>query len=125
MPVDRIQVSVNRNYSARRTPSKGAGFAPELPQIAENGYHPSMQIPHWQLPPGVSHGTWEYTQRDSIADDYDDYFAFNSLFEFDQPLLLEEFQDSLQTSAAGRRGLWCRWSRPGIAGWRSTYRTPC
>ncbi|WP_442482684.1 class I SAM-dependent methyltransferase [Aeoliella sp. SH292] len=51
-----------------------------------------MQIPHWQLPPGVSHGTWEYTQRDSIADDYDDYFAFNSLFEFDQPLLLEEFQ---------------------------------
>lgn len=51
-----------------------------------------MQIPHWQLPPGVSHGTWEYTQRDSIATDYDDYFAFNSLFEFDEALLAEEFQ---------------------------------
>lgn len=50
-----------------------------------------MQIPHWQLPPGVSHGTWEYTQRASIADDYDDYFAFNSLFEFDQQVLIEEF----------------------------------
>lgn len=50
-----------------------------------------MQIPHWQLPPGVSHGAWEYTQRQSIADDYDDYFAFNSLFEFDEALLAEEF----------------------------------
>jgi ubiquinone/menaquinone biosynthesis C-methylase UbiE len=51
-----------------------------------------MQIPHWQLPPGVSHGTWEYAHRESIADDYDDYFASNSLFEFDQALLAEEFQ---------------------------------
>lgn len=50
-----------------------------------------MQIPHWQLPPGVSHGTWEYTQRESIADDYDDYFALNSLFEFDQAFLAEQF----------------------------------
>ncbi len=51
-----------------------------------------MQIPHWKLPPGVSHGTWEYLHRASIADDYDDYFAHNSLFEFDQRLLAEEFQ---------------------------------
>lgn len=51
-----------------------------------------MQIPQWQLPPGVSHGTWEYTQRESIAEEYDDYFANNSLFEFDQQLLAEEFQ---------------------------------
>ncbi len=50
-----------------------------------------MQIPHWQLPPGVSHGTWEYTQRESIAEDYDDYFAFNSLFDFDEQVLAEEF----------------------------------
>ena len=50
-----------------------------------------MQIPSWQLPPGVSHGTWEYTQRESIANDYDDYFACNSLFEFDQQFLLQEF----------------------------------
>ncbi|WP_197528708.1 class I SAM-dependent methyltransferase [Aeoliella mucimassa] len=51
-----------------------------------------MQIPHWQLPPGVSHGTWEYTHRDSIADDYDEYFAFNSLFSFDEGVLAEQFQ---------------------------------
>lgn len=56
-----------------------------------SSYHDFMQIPHWRLPPGVSHGTWEYTQRASIADDYDDYFAFNSLFEFDQALLSKEF----------------------------------
>jgi len=51
-----------------------------------------MQVPQWQLPPGVSHGTWEYTQRESIADDYDGYFAGNSLFEFDEQLLHDEFQ---------------------------------
>ena len=51
-----------------------------------------MQIPHWQLPPGVSHGTWEYAHRDSIADDYDEYFAHNSLFSFDEDVLAQEFQ---------------------------------
>ena len=51
-----------------------------------------MQIPHWKLPAGVSHGTWEYLHRPSIADDYDDYFAENSLFKFDEQLLADEFQ---------------------------------
>jgi len=39
--------------------------------------------PAWQLPPGVSRGLWDYVHAPHIADDYDDYFALNSLFETD------------------------------------------
>ena len=45
--------------------------------------------PQWQLPKGVSHGLWDYTQSNSIADDYDEYFSYTSLFELDQGLVLE------------------------------------
>ena len=47
--------------------------------------------PTWQLPPGVSRGLWDYVHAPHIADDYDDYFAYNSLFEFDEALLLRQF----------------------------------
>lgn len=47
--------------------------------------------PTWQLPPGVSRGLWDYVHAPHIADDYDDYFACNSLFEFDQALLHRQF----------------------------------
>lgn len=47
--------------------------------------------PPWQLPPGVPRGLWDYFQSHRIADDYDDYFAFNSLFEFDEQVLQETF----------------------------------
>jgi ubiquinone/menaquinone biosynthesis C-methylase UbiE len=43
--------------------------------------------PQWQLPPGVSRGLWDYVQSPTVADDYDDYFAFNSLFEHDEQVL--------------------------------------
>ncbi len=29
----------------------------------------------WQLPPGVSRGTWDYAEAEHIARDYDQYFA--------------------------------------------------
>ena len=45
--------------------------------------------PQWQLPKGVSHGLWDYTQSNSIANDYDEYFSYTSLFELDQGLVLE------------------------------------
>ncbi len=51
----------------------------------------SPNRPTWQLPPGVSRGTWDYFHASHIADDYDDYFAFNSLFEFDQAVLRRQF----------------------------------
>ncbi|MEM8946143.1 MAG: class I SAM-dependent methyltransferase [Planctomycetota bacterium] len=53
---------------------------------------PPTHRPHWQLPPGVSRGTWDYVQSTSVADDYDDYFAFNSLFEFDEQVLTKHLQ---------------------------------
>lgn len=48
---------------------------------------PSSRRPDWQLPPGVSRGTWDYVHSNSVADDYDEYFALNSLFDFDQHVL--------------------------------------
>jgi SAM-dependent methyltransferase len=48
--------------------------------------------PTWQLPPGVSRATWDYVHHPEIADDYDEYFAFNSLFEHDERVLAENFQ---------------------------------
>jgi ubiquinone/menaquinone biosynthesis C-methylase UbiE len=51
-----------------------------------------LDRPSWQLPPGVSRATWDYVHHPSIADDYDDYFAFNSLFEHDERVLAEYFQ---------------------------------
>ncbi len=47
----------------------------------------SSHRPHWQRPPGVSRGTWDYVHSTSVAEDYDDYFAFNSLFDFDEAVL--------------------------------------
>jgi SAM-dependent methyltransferase len=42
---------------------------------------------HWQLPPGVEPGTWEYANRPAIADDYDEYFQGHRLFQFDDSRL--------------------------------------
>jgi len=46
----------------------------------------------WQLPPGVTHSLWDYAQAEHIARDYDDYFAGNQLFEFDQSVLARHFR---------------------------------
>jgi len=48
--------------------------------------------PEWQLPPGVTAGVWEYTQTDHIAEDYDEYFALNQLFDFDERILAQYFR---------------------------------
>lgn len=51
----------------------------------------SQRRPSWQLPPGVTRGMWDYAQADHIAQDYDDYFALNRLFEFDEQVLAKYF----------------------------------
>jgi SAM-dependent methyltransferase len=43
--------------------------------------------PEWRLPPGVPRGVWEYAQAEHIAEDYDEYFASNELFEFDEQVV--------------------------------------
>jgi SAM-dependent methyltransferase len=48
-------------------------------------------IPQWRLPNGVTLGLWQYAHADHIAYDYDDYFAENSLFEFDESVLARHF----------------------------------
>lgn len=52
-----------------------------------------LDRPHWLLPKGVSHGTWEYVQSQKIAEQYDDYFQFNDLFEFDMRMVREALEE--------------------------------
>ncbi len=47
--------------------------------------------PDWQLPTGVSRGLSDYIDSDHIADDYDEFFALTSLFEFDEAVLARHF----------------------------------
>ena len=54
--------------------------------------------PPWQLPQGVSHGLWDYTQSEFIAEDYDEYFSYTSLFELDQSIVLDTLE------RVGRKG---------------------
>ena len=42
--------------------------------------------PTWQLPPGVSRGTWDYVSTPSIATEYD-------AFHGDHPLMLRVYKD--------------------------------
>ena len=48
-----------------------------------------LNRPTWQLPPGVSRGTWDYVHRDSIATEYDTFHSGHPLLEFDRRLVLE------------------------------------
>jgi SAM-dependent methyltransferase len=43
----------------------------------------SYRRPAWRLPPGVAPGTWEYTQRESIANDYSEFLKSTPLIEID------------------------------------------
>lgn len=56
--------------------------------------------PHWQLPRGVTRGIWEYVHSDSVADDYDSYFAQNQLFDFDQQVIVD------RVTSRGEAGDW-------------------
>lgn len=52
---------------------------------------PAGDRPQWQLPTGVSRGVWQYTLTNHIATAYDNYFSENSLFQFDEEVLLRYF----------------------------------
>lgn len=51
----------------------------------------TQQRPEWGLPRGVTRGLWDYLHADHIADHYDEYFSYTSLFEFDQAILTRHF----------------------------------
>jgi len=44
------------------------------------------------LPPGVTHGLWDYVNRAAIAYDYDDFFAYNRLFQFDEQVVVRQLE---------------------------------
>ena len=46
----------------------------------------------WQLPKGVSAGTWDYAESESIASEYDDYFRNHGMFALDQQVLSQYFE---------------------------------
>ena len=48
-------------------------------------------LPQQRLPAGVTSELWDYIHSDQIAEDYDDYFALNRLFEFDEAVLRQHF----------------------------------
>jgi len=48
--------------------------------------------PEWQLPPGVTRGLWDYADNEVVADDYDNYFAHNKLFDLDEQLIARHFR---------------------------------
>jgi SAM-dependent methyltransferase len=48
--------------------------------------------PQWQLPQGVTRGLWDYVHSPTVADDYDEYFAHNRLFRFDEQIVLRELE---------------------------------
>jgi ubiquinone/menaquinone biosynthesis C-methylase UbiE len=51
-----------------------------------------LNRPSWQLPPGVSRGTWDYVHSGSIATEYDTFHAGHPLLEYDRKLVLEVAQ---------------------------------
>lgn len=53
---------------------------------------PPESRPHWQLPRGVTRSLWEYTHAEHIATEYDEYFADNQLFDFDEQVIARHFR---------------------------------
>lgn len=43
----------------------------------------TISRPTWQLPPGVSKGTWDYVQSKKIAEDYEQFLRDHPLFQLD------------------------------------------
>lgn len=54
--------------------------------------------PAWQLPPGISRGTWDYLHSPSIADDYDSYFRDHPLLQLDIDIVRRSLPNLPSTS---------------------------
>ena len=86
---------------APQPPAEGAGAAAAAASANAGGSvgGRSPRRPAWRLPPGVSPGTWEYTEQESIASGYGDFIAQTPLVPLDSRLLVE----SLPAASPGRR----------------------
>lgn len=79
---------------------------------------PTHDIPDWRLPRGVTRSMWEYAQAEHIAEDYDEYFAGNSLFDFDLAVLARHFTrpGTIVDLGAGTGRLLAPFARRGFRG---------
>lgn len=64
----------------------------------------NWQRPNWQLPKGVSRGTWDYVNDHDIASDYNRFNANHPLLELDRSIIHKHLHDAgfLQTSEASQ-----------------------
>ena len=72
----------------------------------------SSRKPSWQLPPGVTRGVWDYVHSELIAEDYDDYFSYSPLFEYDLRVVREHIECATNPIVAD---LGCGTGRTAIA----------
>ncbi len=57
----------------------------------------------WQLPAGVSRGTWDYVTESAIATDYDRFHAGHPLLELDRKLIAQHLGQSTTRSDGSSR----------------------
>ena len=58
--------------------------------------------PTWQLPPGVSRGTWDYVSTSSIATEYDTFHGDHPLMRLDQQWIAERLERYCKATADQR-----------------------
>jgi ubiquinone/menaquinone biosynthesis C-methylase UbiE len=84
-----------------------------------------LQRPSWQLPPGVSRGTWDYCNTPDIAKEYDQFHAAHPLLDFDQQWIA----DQVSAHQVGQHGnatlldLGCGTGRAMVPWYSSGWRT--
>ncbi|MDZ4849558.1 MAG: methyltransferase domain-containing protein [Pirellulaceae bacterium] len=61
--------------------------------------------PTWQLPPGVSRGTWDYVSTPSIATEYDSFHGDHPLMRLDQQWIAERLNRLPATTSKDPRVL--------------------
>jgi SAM-dependent methyltransferase len=54
----------------------------------------NWQRPNWQLPKGVSRGTWDYVNDHDIASDYNRFNANHPLLDLDRSLIRKHLEDA-------------------------------
>ncbi len=81
----------------------------------------SLRLPLWRLPPGVAPGTWEYTQRESIANEYSAFLRNTPLIGIDVDLTLASLPNALPNRATRVIDFGCGDGRALHALWERGY----
>ena len=79
------------DYTGGEMNQQGWGETPVVSDGRRAQGRQGQQGQQGQLPRGVPRGVWQYAQATHIAEEYDEYFARNDLFELDEQVLLRHF----------------------------------